>query len=119
VRRERSNTPLQALTLLNDMAFVECAQGLARRAIKETRDDPSDRVRHAFRLCNSRQPTLAELSRLTNLYGEFLQACRTDSEAATKLVGSAKPDVVETAEAAALVALTRCIMNLDEFVTRE
>ena len=53
-RRERSNTPLQALTLLNDPVFFECAQQLARRVVEEGPDDVEGRVRRGFRLCLAR-----------------------------------------------------------------
>ena len=120
VRRERSNTPLQALTLLNDAVFVECAQGLAKRAIKESpsAESPS-RIRNAFRLCMAREPTPAELSRLAVLYNEFVAAYGASLEMAVKLIGSAPPDAVDPMEAAAYVALARTLLSLDEFVTRE
>ncbi len=119
VRRERSNTPLQALTLLNDAVFVECAQALAGRVLKENPADSSARVCHAFQLCMARQPTAGESSRLVQLYNEFVQLCRANAEAAPKLLGSAAPVDTDWAEAAACVALARTMLNLDEFVTRE
>src|SRR6185437_7045276 len=56
VRRERSNTPLQALTTLNDTVFVECAQALGRRMAHEMSGTPEERIRRAFRLCVAREP---------------------------------------------------------------
>jgi hypothetical protein len=124
VRRERSNTPLQALTLLNDTVFFECAQGLGRRIMTEAPASESlapvpERIRHGFRTCLSREPTALELDRLEQVYQTFLAACQADPKAAAQLAGDKKPDGIDTSEAAASVALARTIMNLDEFITRE
>ena len=120
VRRERSNTPLQALALLNDAVFVECAQALARRVLTEKGDEPDcERVEHAFRLCLGREPTGEEVRRLLKLFREFKKLAAADPAGAAKLPGAYKPEGVPPAEAAAWVALARTILNLDEFVTRE
>jgi mono/diheme cytochrome c family protein len=116
VRRERSNTPLQALTLLNDTVFVECARALGQRLASLESHDPAGRIRHAFRLCLTREPTDRELSRLVHLLGEFRELCRDQPQEVVRLAGVAKGDV---AEMAAWVALARVLLNLDEFVTRE
>jgi hypothetical protein len=125
VRRERSNTPLQALTLMNDAVFVECAQALGRRIVTEVParsagDDPTEeRLRHGFRLCVGREPTSVEAGRLARLFGDLLRSCQARPEAAAKLLGSQKPEGAGGPEAAAWVALARALLNLDEFVTRE
>jgi hypothetical protein len=124
VRRERSNTPLQALTLLNDAVFVECAQALAKRIVTEVPGEGSasltlERLRHGFRLCVAREPSAAELTRLMRLFEDFRSLCQAKPEEAAKLVGKMKVSGVETSEAAAWVALARTLLNLDEFVTRE
>jgi hypothetical protein len=119
VRRERSDTPLQALTLLNDTVFVECAQALARRALKERSGGPPEQIRYAFQLCLGRKPTASELAVLGHLFKELQLACKAKPDAAAKLVGKPLPASVDVAEAAAWVALARTILNLDEFVTRE
>ena len=59
-RRNRSNTPLQALSLLNDEAFVEFAQSLAERTLKEAPADDASRIDYAFRLCTARKPAADE-----------------------------------------------------------
>src|SRR5262249_31054644 len=118
-RRERSNTPLQALTLLNDAVFVECAQALGRRIVKEMGSDSGDRLRHAFRLCVGREPSDAERTVLRRLYDGLLASCKANPEKAKALIGTNKLDDVDAAEAAAWVAMARTILNLDEFVTRE
>jgi hypothetical protein len=119
VRRERSNTPLQALTLLNDATFFECAQALGRRLVEEKCGSPVERIRHAFRLCVAREPTGSELSVLGRLYEELLHGCQTNPDTAAKLLGKNTPRGVDRAEAAAWVALARAVLNLDEFVTKE
>jgi hypothetical protein len=118
-RREKTNTPLQALTLLNDTVFVECAQALGKRMMDERPADVKDRIRHGFRLCVSREPSTVEMERLTRLFNELLQMCRSKPTEAAKLVGKMKPGSADPAEAAAWVALARTLLNLDEFVTRE
>jgi len=125
VRRDRSNTPLQALTLLNDAVFVECAQALGRRIVTEVPAPSASegltapRLRHALRLCVGREPTAEEQERLGQLYNDMLRACQAKPDRAAKLIGGAKPLDIEAPEAAAWVALARALLNLDEFVTRE
>jgi Protein of unknown function (DUF1549)/Protein of unknown function (DUF1553)/Planctomycete cytochrome C len=114
-RRNRSNTPLQALTLLNDAGFYEYAQGLADRVLREEHGDDTARLRHAFRLCVARQPGESELLRLQ----AFLAAQKADlagtPDEARQLAGNA-PNAVERA---AWVMTARVLLNLDEFITRE
>jgi hypothetical protein len=117
VRRDRSNTPLQALTLLNDTVFVECAGSLARRVLTERKGDEA-RLRHAFRLCTARTPTEPELARLKQLHVELLELCKADPQGAAKLAGD-RLQGVSVATTAAWVAVARAILNLDEVVTRE
>jgi hypothetical protein len=120
VRRERSNTPLQALTLLNDAVFVESAQALAKRVLAEKKDaTDAERVTRAFRLCLGRAPVRAEADRLAKLLGAFRKLAADDPDGAAKLLGPHKPAGVPAPEAAAWVALARTLLNLDEFVTRE
>ncbi|MFL5342436.1 MAG: DUF1549 and DUF1553 domain-containing protein, partial [Gemmataceae bacterium] len=96
-RRNRSNTPLQALTLLNDEAFVELAHCLATRVLRENLRTDSDRLRRAFRLCLGRPPRAKEMDRLMKLLAEV----RGD-------------DVIAT-----WTTVARVLLNLDEFITRE
>lgn len=120
VRRERSNTPLQSLTLLNDPVFFECAQALGRRIVEESgSDDVEGRIRFAFDLCLAREPSDEEVSVLGRLWHDLERQCRAQPEAAAKLVGPYRAAGVDVSEAAACVALGRTMMNLDEFVTRE
>ena len=98
-RRNRSNTPLQALTLLNEQGFFELAQGLSARILRETEPSDPARIGHAFRLCLSREPTRQEAARLTDL----LRLTRADG----------------SREAEAWQTVSRVLLNLDEFITRE
>lgn len=118
VRRERSNTPLQALTLLNDTTFVECAQSLGRQLAAETGASVGDRIRAACRTCLSRDPSRAEAARLERLFDEFKSLGREKPDDAAKLAGQSL-EGSDAADAAAWVALARTLLNLDEFVTRE
>jgi hypothetical protein len=125
-RRERSNTPLQALTMWNDPVFVECAQALGRRIVREvpasddavrTRDD---RLRRAFRFCLVRDPDDTERQVVAELFEEQLLAAQADAAAAEQLAGpAAKPANTTDAELAAWIMVGRTILNLDEFITRE
>ncbi|MSR60382.1 MAG: DUF1549 domain-containing protein [Planctomycetaceae bacterium] len=118
-RRERSNTPLQALTLLNDPVFYECAQALGRRMLAAHPDDVAARLQFGIELCLARPPTIAERERLKQLHDDLRSAAAADLPAAAKLVGDPKPANGQLAELAATVAVARIILNLDEFVTRE
>ncbi len=118
-RRERSNTPLQALTLLNDPVFVECAQALAKRATNEANGATDTRIRRLIRLCLGRVPADDEVARLVQLRDEIRTLCRQNSEATVQLAGNHRPEGVEPADAAAWTAVARTVLNLDEFITRE
>jgi hypothetical protein len=118
VRRERSNTPLQALTLLNDAVFVEASQALAKRVLTEQKTD-AERLTRAFRLCVGRSPAETESERLAKLLGRFRELTTSDPDGSAKLLGKHAPPGVPATEAAAWVALARTLLNLDEFVTRE
>ena len=117
-RRERSNTPLQALTLLNDPVFFECAQALGKRMADGPAATPEERLRHGFEMCLARPPTAAELQVLRRVYDAQFQLAQASPENAAKIVEGAKDDA-RLAEKATLVALGRVLLNLDEFVTRD
>jgi len=97
--RERSNSPLQALTLLNDPVFYECSEKLGEK-LADAPGAASERLGKAFTLCLSRPPAPAELEALVRAYDDQLSLTRGD-------------------ERLALVAAARIVMNLDEFITRE
>ncbi len=125
VKRSRSNTPLQALTLLNDPVYVEAAMGLARRVLRERAAAPiAERVAHAFRLCLARAPKDAEMAPLITLCEAELAAYRRDPQAAKDLItaagfsGSALPPEGEFPELAAWYAVATALLNLDEVITK-
>ena len=102
-RRLRSNTPVQALTLLNDEAFFEAAQALAARLLREKAPgDDESRIHHGFILCLGRPPSRNELHVLT----ELLATERAQGEE-------------KVSEQAAWTTISRVLSNLDEFMTRE
>ncbi|MES2791951.1 MAG: PSD1 and planctomycete cytochrome C domain-containing protein [Planctomycetota bacterium] len=116
-RRNRSNTPLQSLTLANDQTFVEFAQGLARRILLEVPGDDTARVTAGFRWCFGRDPQPAELQRLLKMLEE--QRATFTTEDAQKIAPSNLPSSIAPTEAAAWTAVARVLINLDEFITRE
>ena len=125
VRRARSNTPLQALTTLNETLFLECARGLAWKTLGEGGSDDRDRLVYAFRRCTGRKPTARErdvllgfLSRQTNKFSAP-GAKPWDLAAADPAHPPKLPTGVSPAQAAAWTALSRLLLNLDETITKE
>ena len=119
LRRTRSNTPLQALTLLNDGVFVECARSFARLITGEVNSNDEDRLRYAFQRALAREPDRAELTLLTDLLGDQRQYLAADKGSGARLAGPGFPEDVSPEDAAAWFTVARTILNLDEFVTRE
>jgi Protein of unknown function (DUF1553)/Protein of unknown function (DUF1549)/Planctomycete cytochrome C len=131
VRRERSNTPLQALTLLNDTVFIEAARALALRILRECPNACTDsRIRHAFQLCLARGPHPDELIRLTTFLDHQLARFQSGELDAAKVAGRgpgqpppspllAPPAGLNLNELAAWTTVARVILNLDETVTKE
>jgi hypothetical protein len=117
VRRERSNTPLQALTMMNDGVFVEAAQSLALRAMRES----NNRLETLFRLVLNREPRNEELSRLQAFHAEQKARVQNGGTEALKALGTHEKSVpsAEAVDAATLVAVARVLMNLDEFINRQ
>ena len=115
-RRERSTTPTQALTLWNDPVFIECAQALGVRLLTEAKDDL---VNQAFQICLSRKPTNAEYRVLNDFYNNRRHRFRTDEEAANALLGDYDAEGLSPVDLAAAISLSRTMLNLDEFITRE
>jgi len=118
-RRIRSNTPLQALTLLNDQQFVEMAQGLAARVLKEGPADDAGRLRYALRLALARPASAAEAGRLERFLRQQTEAFRETPDEARALVAKDLPPQADLAQTAAWTAVARVLLNLDEFITRE
>jgi Protein of unknown function (DUF1553)/Concanavalin A-like lectin/glucanases superfamily len=121
-RRALTNTPLQALVLMNDPTYVEAARALAQRTIVEGGKDDSSRVAYAFRLATARKPTGSESSVLRRLLQHRLEGFRKDPRAATRLVAvgeSARDTRIDTAELAAWTTVASAILNLDETITKQ
>jgi hypothetical protein len=118
-RRYRSNTPLQVLTLLNDPSLVEAAQALAQRILQASLADDRQRQRHAFRLCLSREPNAVEQQRLLHFLSQRLREFAGDSDQAGRVAGPALPAGASPQQIAAWTAVSRALLNLDEFLTRE
>jgi mono/diheme cytochrome c family protein len=113
-KRERSNTPLQALTLMNDPLFMESARELARKALMAA-DDDRNRIRYVFRRTVAREPAEEEMADLTRLLGESRKYYASQPDAAEKVAGK----YLDVAEGAALVLLARTVLNVDEVITRD
>ena len=118
LRRTRSNTPLQALTLLNDDVFVECARSFARKITSEKSTD-EDRLRYAFRRALAREPDPVEMSVLTKLLDDQERVFAAGEGSAAKVAGPEFSGELSQEQSAAWMTVARTILNLDEFVTRE
>ena len=122
--RARSNTPLQALAIANDVAFMELARGLAMRVIKEVPGDAAThreaRIHRAVLLALGRPPGADELSVLRQYAQSMIQDFSKDPAAAKSLAQQPlSTATIPLPEAAALVAVARAIFNADNFITRE
>jgi hypothetical protein len=121
MRRIRTNTPLQALVTLNDPVFVEAAQALARRMLREGGESPESRAAFGLRLVLSRPGSPAELTRLTELYHSARSALAVDptraAALATKPIGPVR-EGVDVIDAAAWTVVGNVLLNLDETLTR-
>jgi hypothetical protein len=118
-RRNRSNTPLQALTLLNDQAYYEFAVGLAGRVLKEAPPTDAERIRHAFQMCLARPPKPAEQKRLESLLTQQLASFAASPAEAGQLLPADMAKDVDVKQLAAWTMVSRVLLNLDEFITRE
>jgi Protein of unknown function (DUF1553)/Protein of unknown function (DUF1549)/Planctomycete cytochrome C len=121
VRRERSNTPLQALTLLNDAVFVEASRALAQRVLTQAPASFEERARLAFRLCLSRPPRDQEQRMLAEFYNRQLHRFQCGEADAGKVAGTdaTQAGSVDPSELAAWTTVARILLNLDETVTKE
>lgn len=122
IRRITTNTPLQALVTLNDTVFIEAAQALARRMVRETPGpELNQKIAKGLELALGRAANASETAVLAALYQDRLAFYKTDTKAAeamaTKPLGPV-PAGMDQAELAALTTVANCILNLDEFLTR-
>ena len=116
LRRIRTNTPLQAFVTMNDPAYVEASQALARRIMKEGGVTSQERAAFALKLCLVRPPNPAQTESLVNLYQSELAHFQSAAAAAKKLatdpLGPA-PDGMSEAELAAWTVVANVVLNLD------
>jgi hypothetical protein len=105
--------------MANDEAMVELARGLALRLLNEVKSSDEARIQRAFKLCLSRQPDARESKVVLNYLRQQTEEFSADAASASKASGPELPDGVVPAEAAAWTALSRALINLDEFITRE
>ena len=121
VRRARTNTPLQALVLMNDPTYVEASRKLAERILLEGGVTTDDRIAFAFRLTTARKPTARELGVLRRVFEQQLARFQADPTAAMKLLSvgeTPRNEKLASAELAAWSAVASVILNLDETVTK-
>ena len=120
-RRDRTNTPLQALALMNDVTYIEAARALGERMIQQGGATAADRLTFGFRLVTSRRPRLMELDVLLRGLERHRKTFRQEAEMAEQLVnvGNSKPDSkLDVSELAAYTALANTMLNLDETVNK-
>ena len=120
VRRERTNTPLQSLLLLNDPQYVEAARALATRAMRTDLGTASECATLMVRICTARMPGTATVNELVGLYEDQLARYQQDETAARKLLsepGDISADL-DVSRRAAWTIVANLILNLDEVVTK-
>ncbi len=121
-RRARTNTPLQALVLMNDEQYVEASRKLAERMLQDRTGGESEQLSYGFRLCTGRVPTESELSILTHIYQGHLEHYKQNPEAATKLLAIGQAPAVEGLDPvrhSAMTMMANLLLNLDESITKE
>jgi mono/diheme cytochrome c family protein len=119
VRRVRTNTPLQALTMLNDEAAMEAARSLARRMLTEGGASVEARIIYGLRSCVARMPNKKETGRLVELYRQQVRYFRSHEAEAAKIKGDLKAKAKnEHAELAAWTMVANVLLNLDETLTK-
>jgi hypothetical protein len=122
LRRPRTNTPLQALNLMNDPTYVEASRLIGQRMLREAGPSVTHRITHAFKLLLVREPRPSELEILGRALDRHLAVFTENPSAAKALldVGDTKPDpALNTVELAAYTALANTLLNLDETITRQ
>lgn len=126
VRTESTNTPLQALTLMNNVTFVESAKKLAEKALSSTSTNATEsarqRIEQCYLACLARQPTAAELEILSAAHADFVRHFEAEQGAAAELLATGEAPYErphDPVQLAALTMTTCMIMNLDEAITKE
>ena len=116
--RERSTTPLQALTLLNDPVFFEAAQGLASRILNERQGSVTDRIDYAFQVSLGRMPRVEERERILVYYHEQKRILHGQPKTQTLLIQGSGMSGIDPIEAATWIGISSVLLNLEEFITR-
>ena len=118
-RRERSNTPLQALSLWNDPVFVECAASLAGRVLRLEARNETSRIEQIFEICLARKPATQELVVIRQLLSDARKRFAGEEDLLKHLgkIGPAVPGV-SAVEYGAWFLVARAMINLDEFINR-
>jgi hypothetical protein len=124
VKRTRSNTPLQALTLMNDPVYVEAAMGFARRVLSEQRGAADGlKIEHGFLLATARKPRPAESATLRTLLETERELRRTsarDAQNAADFAANFKlPEGVSAQEFCAWYAVAAAVLNMDETISKQ
>jgi hypothetical protein len=122
VRESRTNTPLQALDVLNDVTYVEAARAFAERAMKDFGATPEARLTAAFQAATARRPRPDEVAILLGGFHDQLARFRRDPTAAAALINageSSRDPCLDTCELAAFTTMAQLILNLDETITKE
>ncbi len=121
IRRERTNTPMQALMLMNDPQFFEAARAFAERTIKEGGETPEARIAYIFEMATARLPKPKEAALLLKTFQAHYAELETNPEAAKELiaVGESPPDeTLDAVEVAAWTMIANLILNLDEVLNK-
>ena len=121
VRRPRTNTPLQALALMNDKQYIDAARKLAERMIAEGGSTADSRLIYGFRLVTARQPTDREMEVLRRTFDKESSSFQADREAAEKLVAYGelpKNTQLDPVEYATWTMIANLLINLDETITK-
>ena len=121
IQRERTNTPLQALVLMNDPQFVEAARKLAERSILESGEDLNDMLASTFRMATSRKPRDSELEILTKFYSEQFDKYSKETSEATELLDVGESAInpgIDRTQLAALTMVANTMLNHDETYMR-
>ena len=121
IRRPQTNTPLQALVLMNDPTYTEAARKLAERAMREGGVSPDERIAYAFKLATARPPGVEESKVLRETFDRRLVSFKAKPDAAAKLLATGESpadDKLDKPELAAYTTVASMILNLDETITK-
>ncbi len=121
IRRERTNTPMQALMLMNDPQFVEAARVFAERTLRAGGETPEERIAFMFEIATAREPKPSEAALLLETLQAHTEEFKADPEAAKALitVGESKPDEnLDAVEVATWTMIANLILNLDEVLNK-